>query len=131
MLTTRIREVKLSYDRTIEEYLQRFCSAERLNKDNCPKHLKTPAFLISYHRQPVYSPPNMEVCENAIKQEFSPIFTNGSCENSFNGIFSYVANQDVKPLCWYPPKHSAESMSEEELDQLVETSITELEAVLQ
>ena len=94
--TTRVREFKLNYDRSIEEYLQRFCSVERLNSDNCPEYLKTPAFVLSYHRTAVYSPPNIDIFEDARKQTFNPLFTNHTSGDNYSGISSYLAEPKKK-----------------------------------
>lgn len=130
MTTTRVREFQLDYNRSIEEYLQRFCNSERLNSDTCPKHLKTPAFVLTYHRTAEYSPPDLEVYEEARKQIFKPLFTNNMPGDSYSGISSYLAETQTKTLNWYPPSHYSESMSESELDVFVESQIGELEAVL-
>ena len=131
MMSTRIKEFELNYNRTIEQYLQDFLNIERFKSGNYPEHLKTPALLIKYFRSPKYSPPKMEVFKEARKQQFAPIFRKRTSENSFSGISSYVAKRTTKTLNWYPPSHSSEEMSEAELDKFVDEKIVELEAVLE
>ena len=132
MPITRIREVKVEYNRSIEEYLQRFCNADRLKHDSCPKHLRSPVLLLHYHRQPTeYCPPSMEVCNEAVQQEFKPLFIGKQrSENAFNGISSYLSETRPKSLNWHPPAHIAEAMSETELDAFTQEKIRELEFVL-
>lgn len=136
MRIKRLREIKLSYQWPIEEYLQRFCNADRLINGTCPPHLNTPAFLISHPRDAEYAPPTKkQVCHTARKQSFKPLFRNSNeaSANStgFSGISSYLAERKSKDLNWHPPAHVSENMTEEELDLFVESKISEFEAVLE
>ena len=135
MLTTRIREFKLSYQWPVEAYLQKFCSTQRLKSGKCPKHLQPPAFVLHIPRQNEYSPPaDIDVWDDAKKQQFQPLYRNDANQqtsNRFSGISSYKATRKSKTLNWHPSGHSAESMTEAELDLYVEAKIKELEAVLE
>ena len=135
MLTSRIREFKLSYQWPIEAYLQKFCSTERLKSGKCPTHLKPPAFVLHHPRKMKYSPPDMDVCDSARKQQFQPLFRNNPDETTskrFSGISSYMTEPKAKTLNWHPSAHSSvQNMTEDELDLWVESKIKELEDVLE
>ena len=132
----RLREIKLSYQWPIEEYLQRFCNADRLIDGTCPRHLNTPAFLIYHPCAAEYLPPEEKsVCDTARKQIFKPLFRNSSKTSAnsagFSGISSYRAERKTKHLNWHPLAHDSESLSEEELDLYVSSKINEFESVLE